>query len=63
MVLQITVVKISVGETKYTGFWAWTRDFGLSICFRAEKVIETFGKLFQAFLVIKKKPKNGEPGL
>ena len=49
MVLKITVVKMSVGKTKYTGFWAWTRDFGLSICFRAGKVIETFEKLFQGF--------------
>ena len=55
MVLQITVVEMSVGKTKYTGFWTWTGDFGFSICFRAGKVIETFEKLFQRLLVKKKK--------
>ena len=62
MVLKITVIKISVGKTKYTGFWAWTRDFGLSICFRAGKVIETFENLFQGFWWKKKKKKAKERG-
>ena len=49
MVSQMTVVKISVGKTKYTGFGAWTRDFGSSICFQTGKVIETFEKLLEGF--------------